>query len=205
MTSHSDRHIFAGILPVERRLQEFVANLSVIASGFNSCPGDTGEGDQSMQRKSWASEECPMARSVDVIGDWGSLMILRQAFGGTTRFDDFQKELEISRNLLTARLKKLVVCGILERRPIAEEARRHEYVLTEMGEDLFATIIALRQWGDRWLFRPDPPPIRMLDGIDGSELEPIKVRSSRGREIKLADFRLRRRATGKQKARADNL
>ena len=58
-----------------------------------------------MQRKSSASYQCPMARSVDVIGDWGSLMILRQAFGGTTRFDDFQKELEMSRNLLTARLK----------------------------------------------------------------------------------------------------
>ena len=158
-----------------------------------------------MQRKSWASYECPMARSVDVIGDWGSLMILRQAFGGTTRFDDFQKELEMSRNLLTARLKKLVASGILERRPITEEARRHEYVLTEMGEDLFATIIALRQWGDRWLFRPDPPPIRMLDGIDGSELEPIKVRSSLGREITLADLRLRRRAAGKPKARASNL
>ena len=98
-----------------------------------------------MQRKSWASAECPMARSVDAIGDWGSLMILREAFGGATRFDDFQKQLDMSRNLLTARLKKLVACGILARKPIAEEARRHEYVLTEMGEDLLATIIALRQ------------------------------------------------------------
>jgi DNA-binding HxlR family transcriptional regulator len=134
-----------------------------------------------------------MARSVDAIGDWGSLMILREAFGGTTRFDDFQKQLDISRNLLTARLKKLVACGILERKPIAEEGRRHEYVLTQMGEDLFTTIIALRQWGDRWLFRPSPPPIRMLDAVYGSELEQIKVRSSRGRELSLADIRLRRR------------
>lgn len=147
-----------------------------------------------MQRKSWASAECPMARSVDVIGDWGSLMILREAFSGTTRFDDFQKQLEISRNLLTARLKKLVACGILERKPIADEARRHEYVLSEMGEDLLTTIIALRQWGDRWLFRPSPPPIRMFDAVDGSELEQLKVRSSRGRELGLADIRLRRRA-----------
>ena len=148
-----------------------------------------------MQRKSWASAQCPMARSVDVIGDWGSLMILREAFGGTTRFDDFQKQLDFSRNLLTARLKKLVACGILERKPIAEEARRHEYVLTEMGEDLLTTIIALRQWGDRWLFRPSPPPIRMLDASDGSELEQIKVRSSRGRELIRTDIQLRRRAS----------
>ncbi|HEX4197252.1 MAG TPA: helix-turn-helix domain-containing protein [Caulobacteraceae bacterium] len=136
-----------------------------------------------------------MARSVEVIGDWGSLMILREAFGGTTRFDDFQKQLDISRNLLTARLKKLVACGILQRRPIAEEARRHEYVLTEMGEDLLATIIALRQWGDRWLFRPAPPPIRMLDALDGSDLEQLKVRSSRGRELVRSDIQLRRRAS----------
>src|SRR5271168_4955274 len=118
-----------------------------------------------MQRKSWASSKCPMARSVDVIGDWGSLLILREAFGGTTRFDDFQKKLDISRNLLTARLKKLVARGIFKRRPIAEEARRHEYVLTEMGEDLLPMIIALRQWGDRWLFRPLPAPYGMFDTV----------------------------------------
>jgi len=63
----------------------------------------------------------------------------------------------MSRNLLTARLKKLVASGILKRKPITEEGRRHEYVLTEMGEDLLTTIIALRQWGDRWLFRPLQP------------------------------------------------
>ena len=144
-----------------------------------------------MQRKSWTSAKCPMARSVDVIGDWGSLLILREAFGGTTRFDDFQKKLDISRNLLTARLKKLVARGIFQRRPIAEEARRHEYVLTEMGEDLLATIIALRQWGDRWLFRPLPAPYGMFDTVDGTELQELKVRSSQGREIRRVDIRLR--------------
>jgi DNA-binding HxlR family transcriptional regulator len=154
-----------------------------------------------MQRKSWAKAECPMARSVDVIGDWGSLMILREAFGGITRFDDFQRQLDMSRNLLTARLKKLVSCGILQRKPIAEEARRHEYVLTEMGEDLLTTIIALRQWGDRWLFRPAPPPIEMFDAVDGSELAKLKVRSSRGRAIVRADVRLRRRARQKSDGR----
>ncbi len=150
-----------------------------------------------MQRKSLASADCPMARSVDVIGDWGSLMILREAFGGTTRFDDFQKQLDMSRNLLTARLKKLVASGILARRPIVEEARRHEYVLTEMGEDLQTTIVALRQWGDRWLFRPLPAPIVMIDAVDGTELAQLKVRSSLGRELSRADVRLHRRAKDK--------
>jgi len=142
-----------------------------------------------------------MARSVDVIGDWGSLLILREAFGGTTRFDDFQKKLDISRNLLTARLKKLVARGIFKRRPIAEEARRHEYVLTEMGEDLLPMIIALRQWGDRWLFRPLPAPYGMFDTVDGTELEEIKVRSSRGREIRRIDIRLRAPAKDKPSRR----
>src|SRR5271156_1542523 len=140
-----------------------------------------------MQRKSWASAKCPMARSVDVIGDWGSLLILREAFGGTTRFDDFQK--------------KLVARGIFKRRPIAEEARRHEYVLTEMGEDLLPMIIALRQWGDRWLFRPLPAPYGMFDTVDGTELEEIKVRSSRGREIRRIDIRLRAPAKDKPSRR----
>ena len=155
-----------------------------------------------MQRKSWASAECPMARSVDILGDWGSLMILREAFGGTTRFDDFQKQLDISRNLLTARLKKLVACGILDRRPIAEDAKRHEYVLTAMGADLLTTIIALRQWGDRWLFRPAPPPVLMLDASDGSGLEQLQVRSETGRALGLADIRLRRRADEKPPRKA---
>lgn len=155
-----------------------------------------------MQRKSWALAECPMARSVDILGDWGSLMILREAFGGTTRFDDFQKQLEISRNLLTARLKKLVACGILDRRPVAEDAKRHEYVLTAMGDDLLTTIIALRQWGDRWLFRPAPPPILMLDASDGSGLDQLTVRSSTGRELGRSDIRLRRRADTKAPRKA---
>ena len=68
-----------------------------------------------------------MARSIDLIGEWGSLMILREAFGGTTRFDDFQKQLGISRNLLSTRLKKLVDGGILERRPISADGRHSPY------------------------------------------------------------------------------
>ena len=71
-----------------------------------------------------------MARSIDLIGEWGSLMILREAFGGTTRFDDFQKQLGISRDLLSTRLKKLVEGGILERQAISADGRRQEYVPT---------------------------------------------------------------------------
>jgi len=75
-----------------------------------------------MEKKSWANADCPIARAVDLLGEWGSLLIVREAFGGTTRFDAFQKRLGISRNLLTTRLNKLVDGGVLKRRPIATDA-----------------------------------------------------------------------------------
>jgi DNA-binding HxlR family transcriptional regulator len=144
-----------------------------------------------MQRNSWADANCPLARSVDLIGEWGSLLILREAFAGISRFDDFQKKIGISRSLLTTRLKKLVDGGVLERRPIASDAKRQEYVLTEKGEDLFTMIIALRQWGDRWLFPKDRYPADMLDNRDQSPLAPIEVRSVKGRKVTVANLTLK--------------
>jgi DNA-binding HxlR family transcriptional regulator len=155
-----------------------------------------------MQRKSWADANCPMARSVDLIGEWGSLLILREAFGGVSRFDDFQKRIGISRNLLTTRLKKLVDGGVLERRPLHSDAKRHEYVLTEKGEDLFATIVALRQWGDRWLFPKASYPADMLDRRDQSIVARIEVRSERGRKLTLADLTLKAHRAGKPPTRS---
>jgi DNA-binding HxlR family transcriptional regulator len=145
----------------------------------------------SMQRKSWAQADCPMARTVDLIGEWGSLLIVREAFSGVTRFDDFQERLQISRHLLTERLKKLVAGGVLARQPIAENGKRLEYILTPMGEDLFTLVVALRQWGDRWLFAPDPPPMNMVDAVDGSVVAPLEVKSSRGRVMARRDLRLK--------------
>jgi DNA-binding HxlR family transcriptional regulator len=157
-----------------------------------------------MQRKSWADANCPMARSVDLIGEWGSLLILREAFGGVSRFDDFQKRIGLSRNLLTTRLKKLVDGGILERRPLHTDAKRHEYVLTEKGVDLFATIVALRQWGDRWLFPGESYPANMLDARDQSPVARIEVRSERGRKLTLANLTLKARRVGKSSVRSSS-
>ncbi|MBW8813626.1 MAG: helix-turn-helix transcriptional regulator [Caulobacterales bacterium] len=137
-----------------------------------------------------------MARSIDLIGEWGSLMILREAFGGTTRFDDFQKQLGISRNLLSTRLKKLVDGGILQRQPISADGRRQEYVLTPMGEDFVTVIVALRQWGDRWLFAPNPHPADMYDAVDGSKIARLEARSEKGRLIGREDLQLRRHPPG---------
>lgn len=139
-----------------------------------------------------------MARSVDLIGEWGSLLILREAFSGVSRFDDFQKKIGISRNLLTTRLKKLVDGGVLERRPIASDAKRQEYVLTEKGQDLFTTIIALRQWGDRWLFPTDRYPADMIDNRDQYPLAPIEVRSVKGSKVTLANLTLKAHVPSKR-------
>ena len=146
-----------------------------------------------MEKKSWANADCPIARAVDLLGEWGSLLIVREAFGGTTRFDAFQKRLGISRNLLTTRLNKLVDGGVLKRRPIATDAKRQEYVLTEMGEDLLTLVVAMRQWGDRWLFTPNTVPADLIDGRDGALVSPLEVRSATGRPLTLADIRLKRR------------
>ena len=144
-----------------------------------------------MQRTVWADADCPMARAVDLIGEWGSLLILREAFGGVTRFDDFQERLQISRHLLTTRLKKLVAGGVLARQPIEDGGKRQEYVLTPMGQDFYTTVVALRQWGDRWLFAPRPHPADMVDAVDGSVLAPLEVRSSKGRHVGPGDIRLK--------------
>lgn len=144
-----------------------------------------------MQRTVWADADCPMARAVDLVGEWGSLLILREAFGGVTRFDDFQERLQISRHLLTTRLKKLVAGGVLARQPIEDGGKRQEYVLTPMGQDFYTTVVALRQWGDRWLFAPRPHPADMVDAVDGSVLAPLEVRSSKGRHVGPGDIRLK--------------
>jgi DNA-binding HxlR family transcriptional regulator len=153
-----------------------------------------------MERKSWAEADCPVARSVDLIGEWGSLLILREAFMGVRRFDVFQKRLGISRNLLAARLKKLVQGGVLEQRPIRSDAKRLEYALTDMGADLFATLVALRQWGDRWLFTPDTIPADMLDARDRSPVARIEVRSKRGRKLAISHVALRARRPRSRRA-----
>ena len=100
-----------------------------------------------MQRKSFADMTCPIARSLEHVGEWWSMLILRDAFGGTTRFDDFQRSLGIAPNMLARRLAALVDAGLLERRPYSERPPRLEYVLTEKGQSLGPIVKAMRDWG----------------------------------------------------------
>ena len=125
-----------------------------------------------MQRKSFGDMPCPIARSLERVGEWWSILILRDAFAGMTRFDEFQKSLGIAPNMLTRRLDALVEAGLLERRRYSERPPRDEYVLTERGRDFRPVLIALLAWGNRHFApegasvqhrrqpRPARPPIR---------------------------------------------
>lgn len=102
--------------------------------------------------KSMPDEPCPVARSVDLIGDRWSLLIVRNAFDGMRRFGDFQRSLGVARNILSDRLRKLVEADILAMQDASDGTAYQEYVLTEKGESLFPVVVALRQWGEQHLF-----------------------------------------------------
>ncbi len=138
---------------------------------------------------------CPIARSLDIFGEWWSLLILRECFSGVTRFDDFQKTLGVSKNTLTARLNKMVERGVLKRVPVSPGALREHYKLTEMGKELHTVFIALRQWGDKWTF-DEPPPNVVVERANGRPVAEVVVRSQTGRVLKPRDTMLVRLASG---------
>ncbi|RVJ47743.1 winged helix-turn-helix transcriptional regulator [Sinorhizobium meliloti] len=135
-----------------------------------------------VRRKSHISDYCPSARSLDVIGDWWSLLIVRDAFDGVTRFGEFQKSLGIARNILTARLRTLIDRGILEAVPISQGGARQEYRLTQMGRDLFPVMVALRHFGERHLFAPNEKRSKLVERSTGQPIR-LDVRTEDGRPV----------------------
>jgi DNA-binding HxlR family transcriptional regulator len=114
-----------------------------------------------MRRKSLQSDNCPIARTLDRVGDWWSLLIVREAHRGARRFEEFRENLDISDNTLSRRLQTLVEHGVLERRPYQERPLREEYVLTDRGRDLDPVLEALYAWGEKWTEAdPNFPPPR---------------------------------------------
>ena len=108
-----------------------------------------------------ADQYCSIARTLGILGDRWTLLIIREAFSGVRRFDDFRRHLEIARNVLTARLQRLVDAGVLVQRQYQDSPPRSEYRLTEAGRDLHGVLITLMQWGDRWLAGDPGPPLRI--------------------------------------------
>jgi DNA-binding HxlR family transcriptional regulator len=109
-------------------------------------------------RTSLADVNCSIARTMDIIGDGWSALILRDVFAGITRFEQFQHDLGVSPKILTARLDRLVSEGILERRRYSEHPPRDDYLPTEKGADLFPVVAAIMRWGDRWTAGQAGPP-----------------------------------------------
>jgi DNA-binding HxlR family transcriptional regulator len=106
-----------------------------------------------MRHTSFADARCPIARTIDLVGEWWSILILRDAFRGVRRFDEFQASLGIARNMLSRRLKRLVEAGLLETRPYSARPPRHEYRLTDKGRDFHPVLMTLMAWGSRWVQR----------------------------------------------------
>jgi len=125
-----------------------------------------------MRLTSLAQWNCSIARTLDVVGEWWTLLILRDAFRGTRRFDDFQAGLGIARSVLTARLGKLTEHGVLERRAYSQHPPRYEYHLTGKGRALFPVIAAMLAWGDQWEPTPAGPPVVLFHDTCGKVTTP---------------------------------
>ena len=119
-----------------------------------------------MRKASFADMHCSIAQSLEIVGEWWTLLILRDAFLGVRRFDDFVSRLGIARNVLTSRLDTLVEAGVLERRAYDEARGRYDYVLTDIGGALWPVMTALRQWGAVWVLGEDVAPVLLEHRVD---------------------------------------
>jgi DNA-binding HxlR family transcriptional regulator len=142
-----------------------------------------------MQRTRFSSMDCPIARSLDRVGEWWSILILRDALGGMTRFEEFSKSLAIAPNMLTRRLNALVDAGLLERRRYSEHPPRHEYIVTARGRDFRPVLIALIAFGNRH-FAPEGASVTIVDAVSGAPAEPIMVDRMTGRPLGSSEFEL---------------
>src|ERR1700751_5102374 len=133
-----------------------------------------------MRRKSFGNMQCPIARSLERVGEWWSILILRDASLGLRRFDEFQESLGIPPNILTRRLKALVEAGLLERRRYSERPPRDEYVLTQAGRDFRPVLWALLAWGNKH-FAPEGASVVVVDSKTGVEATPVLVDGNSGR------------------------
>jgi DNA-binding HxlR family transcriptional regulator len=142
-----------------------------------------------MRKTSFAEMDCAIARSLGHVGEWWSILVLRDAVAGMTRFDEFQKSLKIAPNILTRRLSALVDGGLLERRRYSEKPPREEYVLTERGRDFRPVLMALLAFGNRH-FAPEGASVMIANTRTGAVAEPILVDRLTGRPLDSPEFML---------------
>ncbi len=134
-----------------------------------------------------ANKECSVARTMEIVGDRWSILILREAYYGVKRFDEFELYVGIAPNILSARLKKLVSAGIMRRVPLPEHSRRYEYILTEKGRDFFPAYLALKKWGDDWLADGAGPQVVFRERALGRPIEHPEITRADGELLGLED------------------
>jgi DNA-binding HxlR family transcriptional regulator len=140
-----------------------------------------------MRHSEFPLQICSVARSLEVVGEWWTLLIVREAFFGTRRFTDFEGNLGIAKNVLSERLAKLVDAGVMERTPVVGRGNPHLYTLTAQGRELLPVVVALMQWGDRWIHGRKRAPVRVLERRSGKEVAQIEVTSPEGKPLSLDD------------------
>lgn len=150
-----------------------------------------------VKRTSFEGDACPIARSLDAIGDWWSMLIIREALFGVRRFGEFQKRLGLAKNILTIRLRALVEQGILKTAPASDGSAYQEYLLTPKGRGVFPVLVALRQWSEEFDGRPDEIATLLVDKESGKPVRKLELHAQDGRLLNADDVALKpRKANG---------
>jgi DNA-binding HxlR family transcriptional regulator len=137
----------------------------------------------------YEGQTCSIARSLELVGERWSLLVVREIFHGRRKFSEMQRSLGVARNVLTARLQRMVDDGILERRPYSERPERYEYFLTEKGLDLWPVMISLMHWGDKYEAYPDGPPSVVVHKECGGKIDDRRICAKCGKKLNVRDAR----------------
>jgi DNA-binding HxlR family transcriptional regulator len=154
-----------------------------------------------VKRTSFESDNCPIARSLDAIGDWWSMLIIRDAMLGSSRFGEFQRNLGLAKNILTVRLRALVDQGILKTAPASDGSAYQEYLLTPKGRGVFPILVALRQWSEEFDKRPEEIGTILVDKEKGRPVRKLELYSQDGRLLGVDDITLKPRPAAKMRKR----
>jgi DNA-binding HxlR family transcriptional regulator len=155
-----------------------------------------------VKRTSFESSDCAIARSLDAIGDWWSLLIIRDAQLGHRRFGEFQKSLGLAKNILAARLRTLVERGILTTAPASDGSAYQEYVLTPKGRGVFPVLVALRQWSETFDETPEEIATILVDREKGRPVRKLELHAQDGRLLEIGDVTIKPRPAAKSRRRA---
>ncbi|MCG2630161.1 helix-turn-helix transcriptional regulator [Bradyrhizobium sp. WYCCWR 13023] len=153
-----------------------------------------------VKRTSFEGDGCPIARSLEVIGDWWSLIIIRDAMLGLRRFGEFQSKLGVAKNILSARLRSMVDHGILETAPASDGSAYQDYLLTPKGRGLFPILVALRQWSEEFDDAPEEIDTIMIDRAKGRPVKKLELHAEDGRLLSLADITLKPRPAPRRRS-----